>query len=59
MTISPILFAGVVFFGYFLGRCTGFNSGYNAGLASMKQRILADMRKYPTKWKFHIDKEQK
>ena len=35
-----------------------YNDGYKKGLSDMKEAILKDMKEYPTKWKWHIDREQ-
>lgn len=59
MNYEYIIFAAVSFIGYYLGLNAGYKVGFIKGSNMMKESILTDMKQYPTRWKFLLDKESK
>lgn len=50
------LYAASCFFCYFLGSRLGGLAGFDLGKKYMKDLIVKDMKIYPTKWKWYLER---
>lgn len=54
-----VLFSAGCFICYHLGRQSGISYGFDLGKEAMKRAIEIDMAKYPTKYRWYLDKVDK